>query len=100
MDNGGPAFPVKNGSIYHGMALRDWLAGQYLAGAVIPNAEAKESDLAAECYRVADAMLTERDRRKEKKTKASPESTPINPERKPIRLIREGHVPPKKRRSL
>lgn len=73
-DNGAPAFPVTAGqTVYsHGMALRDWFAGQILAGAVDASidqrvGESVESALsrywtqaAVAAYIAADAMLAAR----------------------------------------
>jgi len=63
----GPAFPLKistsDGSttIYPGMMLRDWFAGQALAGMVChPKALADAEGLAGACYEIADAMLAAR----------------------------------------
>lgn len=62
--DGGPAFPetiaiTPSGDVYpgyHGMTLRDWFAGQALAGMV-----ARECDAApVYAYFLADAMLAER----------------------------------------
>lgn len=69
---GGPAFPVNipgcgdNG--WSGMTLRDWFAGQALAGILagpcskpgVPMHEWMESP--REAYRLADLMLAERNR--------------------------------------
>lgn len=63
-DNGGPAFPRddwNNG--YEGMHLRDWFAGQALAGwlASFPSDTAvKAEGVARFSYQIADAMLAER----------------------------------------
>ena len=79
-DNGGPAFPLDVavgaiGEVYHsgdmfpsaeGMSLRDWFAGQALAG--IANGDNVASTgfddviehLAVCAYKCADAMLKER----------------------------------------
>lgn len=51
-----------------GMSLRDWFAGQALAGWMSdPNASIAEPELrerlAAGCYEMADAMLAERRRK-------------------------------------
>ena len=67
-DNGGPAFPTVAGhTIYsNGMSLRDWFAGQVLAGIMSgywANNELSglEADaLADQAYRGADAMLAAR----------------------------------------
>jgi hypothetical protein len=74
-DNGGPAFPgFKDGLPVPGMDLRDWFAGQALAGLM---AECNENDNArsalakkrgmsidqtrtSQAYQIADAMLAER----------------------------------------
>ena len=46
------------------MTLRDWFAGQVLSGVsaalITSSGSAKESTVAKECYRLADAMLRER----------------------------------------
>lgn len=74
IDDGGPAFPRsgsnwdegtttrKYGPAVRGMSLRDWFAGQALAGFVAANWEARTSDLATWSYETADAMLAERKR--------------------------------------
>jgi len=71
LENGGPAFPQirEFGSLkFTGMTLRDWFAGQFLAGAMA-NAALKvtpdegQSDpeaLAASAYLMAGEMLKER----------------------------------------
>lgn len=81
-DDGGPAFPVQGqqigtdtegapilaGQLHHGMTLRDWFAGQALAGMLAnPNttgpaspASALPSAVATFSYAIADAMLAER----------------------------------------
>lgn len=72
--NGGPAFPVtadalvdlssSDGSSQRltGMSLRDWFAGQALAGMLAnPHAPQSGADMyARDAYTVADAMLAER----------------------------------------
>ncbi len=71
-DDGGPAFPqLEPNSAYFnatGMTLRDWFAGQALAG-VIPTCnmedireddKTKEMLFARKVYRIADAMLKAR----------------------------------------
>lgn len=72
--NGGPAFPLagsetENGDIQNypefGMSLRDWFAGQALAGQALKRADEWWADyeLAAKrCYKIADAMLAEREK--------------------------------------
>jgi hypothetical protein len=73
-DKGGPAFPSQTDQSYlHGMFLRDWFAGQALAGGAAASiikvltsgAEQEEinNDLnywAKAAYRIADAMLQAR----------------------------------------
>ena len=68
--DGGPAFPTTApleswGDPNKGMSLRDWFAGQVLAGylanprAIIQSIPAKET--ARACYQMADAMLAARE---------------------------------------
>jgi hypothetical protein len=69
-DNGGPAFPQNDLSSYGmgpaecnsgGMTLRDWFAGQVLAGLLVNSNDAYTPKMAAEdAYRYADAMLEAR----------------------------------------
>lgn len=49
------------GDVYHqtGMTLRDWFAGQALAGSV-SRAMINPAERATQAYRYADAMLAER----------------------------------------
>jgi len=75
-NDGGPAFPAQpimqlprgDGTIMvdqGGMTLRDWFAGQALAGMLANPAhriDFKRAHDAGFCYEVADAMLKERDR--------------------------------------
>ena len=68
--DGGPAFPLGSGDIRdpNGMTLRDYFAGQALAGLMTSYATAKGS--AEDCiraaagisYLMADEMLAERER--------------------------------------
>jgi hypothetical protein len=63
--DGGPAFPIygSDNATGDGMRLRDWFAGQALAGILsgLPvGSEVPDPWLARECYRAADAMLRER----------------------------------------
>lgn len=83
-DTGGPAYPTRDywddaerNKHEHGMTLRDWFAGQALAG-VMASAEEHftgdgksekaiadwhdrvETNWATFCYRMADAMIAER----------------------------------------
>ena len=63
--DGGPAFPLATTSEtidYHGMSLRDWFAGQALAGLCAHtetggHTPKRQAELAYEC---ADAMLARR----------------------------------------
>lgn len=61
-DDGGPAFPGDGGSIFCGMSLRDWFAGQALTGMAKEYAKdrALATDLAEYAYLLADAMLQAR----------------------------------------
>ena len=64
-DNGGPAFPVEVSTRFPataGMSLRDYFAGQALAGfASDMDVDAAACRYAADrAYRLADAMLAER----------------------------------------
>lgn len=58
-DDGGPAFPV---GLLGGMSLRDWFAGQALAGITTRNQLTGETicDKVRWCYQYADRMLAER----------------------------------------
>lgn len=59
---GGPAFPVPrtHGGPDEGMTLRDFFAGQALAGRNVQRAYKTWEDMAADCYEIADAMLAAR----------------------------------------
>jgi len=69
-DDGGPAFPfdeyTKDGQQYKvhlGMTLRDWFAGQAMAGIDWLNScNSYETDVAA-CYDMAEQMIKERNAR-------------------------------------
>jgi len=76
MKDGGPAFPVEfstagwhSGNVNVGMSLRDWFAGQALAGMMGSHALPDHpqywdwlSGVAVTPYRIADKMLTEREK--------------------------------------
>ena len=58
--DGGPAFPVPETDTNYfdgGMTLRQWYAGQALAGIDVNGN--RPNDLAKELFRVADAMIAE-----------------------------------------
>ena len=63
MNDGGPAFPVgfnPGGAYFSGMSLRDWFAGQALAGALAsPKLKVpfNVDEISFNCYNMADAML-------------------------------------------
>jgi hypothetical protein len=62
-DNGGPAFPTTAGQVVysHGMSMRDWFAGQALAGAMASDIPSYSyQSIAKEAYALADAMLAAR----------------------------------------
>lgn len=45
---------------YGGMSLRDWFAGQWLAGLAAEGVAASAEEYAEEAYDIADAMLAQR----------------------------------------
>lgn len=68
-DDGGPAFPVPSGyetagpALYPGMTLRDYFAGQALAGMCSYGAYRHvdgKAGIVADAYEIADAMISER----------------------------------------
>ena len=63
-DDGGPAFPLA-GTVYVGMSMRDWFAGQALIGLIaravtLPPIPIKQRTVDA--YKYADAMIEARKR--------------------------------------
>ena len=74
IDDGGPAFPLSSQPLdaqgnpiacnhtEWGMRLRDWFAGQALAGLVhrYDHPQLRRDVLAQDCYDIADAMLAAR----------------------------------------
>lgn len=65
--DGGAAFPHPVpqdcwGSNATGMSLRDWFAGQALIGIVTAHGIREASISARDVYRMADAMLSEREK--------------------------------------
>lgn len=61
--NHGPTFPGQIAANVSGMTIRDWFAGQALAGLVFHNEFGAISDrnMAIGAYDIADAMLAERE---------------------------------------
>jgi uncharacterized protein YodC (DUF2158 family) len=60
--DGGPAFPHQ-GYSHQGLSIRDWFAGQALAGLIVVHPQVNGLDaLAVDAYRIADAMLAEREK--------------------------------------
>ena len=64
MKDGGQAFPIFNerGISYFGMSLRDYFAGQALMGLCAARAEGKHYLVAGWAYKLADAMLEEKEK--------------------------------------
>ncbi|WP_028752718.1 hypothetical protein [Rhizobium leucaenae] len=66
IDDGGAAFPVPYGNSAYGMSLRDYFAGQALSGQLSFSPHDsfdkyhQPDEVAAACYRFADAMLAAR----------------------------------------
>ena len=61
-DDGGPAFPVPYLCSVYGMTLRDWFAGQALAGMSSKSLTASNEEIAQAAYWRADAMLAQRNK--------------------------------------
>lgn len=65
-NSGGPAFPVQSDPLLldgsTGMTLRDWFAGMALSGLLAPALNVHVPEMAEAAYRMADAMLTARDK--------------------------------------
>jgi hypothetical protein len=59
LKDGGPAFPYRDR--YPGMTLRDWFAGQALAGLLASKGYHERSVAATDAFNLADAMLTARE---------------------------------------
>lgn len=69
IDDGGPAFPMREGQPHPGMSLRDYFAGQALVGLLAEAAKGNEDldnlvgdyeQCAGTCYLYADHMLAAR----------------------------------------
>jgi hypothetical protein len=61
INDGGPAFPRPMVAAAPGMTLRDWFAGQALAGISAQYGTGDAAMIAVECYEHADAMLAARE---------------------------------------
>jgi hypothetical protein len=62
INDGGPAFPRPMVAAAPGMTLRDWFAGQAMAGLVSYVVEgATFENVAEDAYKAADAMLKARE---------------------------------------
>ena len=77
INDGGPAFPMAGNTSnwdsekrqyvpQYGMTLRDWFAGQVLAGLIFHNdyGQRSDDDIANGAYSYADAMLAARNQTK------------------------------------
>ena len=62
-NDGGTAFPAMTPGGYctPGMTLRDWFAGQALAGFFTTDNHMPDETIARQCYGAADAMIAYRD---------------------------------------
>ena len=71
-NTGGPAYPtiyehlhengIKTLGTVDGMTLRDYFAGQAMIPALDSFWSVDEDEVAERCYRIADAMIAERDK--------------------------------------
>ena len=65
INDGGPVHPTHWDGVrpaHHGMTLRDWFAGQALAGLIAdPSRDGSADDRARYAYAYADAMLKARE---------------------------------------
>jgi len=63
-NSGGAAFPVNETDVGHGMTLRDYFAGQALAGQLGHHGawDGTLNDIAKRSLELADAMLAERNK--------------------------------------
>lgn len=74
-DNGGPAFPVSDVtaleprttaemvSLAHGISLRDYFAAKFMSGVMASASDYQRyEEIANDAYRMADAMLAEREK--------------------------------------
>ena len=64
MENNIPAFPQKSNIGFSGMTLRDYFAGQTLSRIAYSPIQLLHcyNQIAEECYKIADAMLRERNK--------------------------------------
>jgi hypothetical protein len=64
IDDGGPAFPVPDGEAanrgYHGLSMRDWFAGQALAGLLAHASGEDPHKSPGLAFKLADDMLKAR----------------------------------------
>lgn len=64
-DNGGPAFPIETTATpwAEGMSLRDYFAGQYIAGVFggEPGSHLRKERASIDAYELADAMIAARE---------------------------------------
>jgi len=58
-----PGVVYPKGATHGGMSLRDYFAGQALAGGAVDWSKNK-GDVASACYHAADTMIKERDKNK------------------------------------